>query len=107
MEITKIFGQISPEQIAEWKKAHRVKEIAIAVSKDRKVVGYFMCPDFPEMMQVQSFMEAEPFRAMAVLYDACLLGGDVEFSNDLSVKMAGAKELMGEIKPLATTVKNL
>lgn len=103
----KVFGAVTPETIEEWKKTGRVNEVTLTDENGSKAVGYYRPADVPELLMVSKFLQDDPIRASLVLYDACLLGGDVAFRDDLSVKMSAATEMLKAIKPLAATVKNL
>lgn len=103
----KVFGAVTPQTIQEWKKSGRVNEVTITNEDGTKAVGYYRPPDVAELLMVSRFVQDDPLRASLVLYDACLLGGDVAFRDDLSVKMSAAGEMMKAIKPLAAEVKNL
>lgn len=110
MEITEkkcVFGEIPPETLTAWNREHKVKEITVTRPDKTKVTGYFIRPDFPQLVMVSKFLEDDPVRAMALLYDDCLLGGDPAYKDELSVKMAAAGELMKEIQSCAAVSKNL
>ena len=103
----KVFGAVTPQTIQEWKKSGKVNEVTVTCEDGTKVVGYYRPPDVPELLMVSRFIEGDPIRASMVLYEACLLGGDVAFRDDLSVKMSASGQVLKAIKPLAAEVKNL
>lgn len=103
----KVFGAVTPETIQEWKKSGKVNEVTVTGEDGTKAVGYYRPADVPELLMVSKFLQEDPIRASLVLYDACLLGGDVAFRDELSVKMTVATEMLKAIKALSAEVKNL
>lgn len=99
----KLIGEVSNEQIAEWKKLH--KQIhAIEVGGH---VGYVKRPGRLEMSQASVLGANDPIAFNENLLGSCWLGGSDAIKTDDELFL-GAGTVLGEIVHVATaTIKNL
>ncbi len=78
MEEAALKGQVSPEQLAEWKaKYGHVWEVSVDGS-----IAYFKKPSRAALRAALTFVEKDKVKYMEVIVANCWLGGDENMKED-------------------------
>src|SRR5689334_16631534 len=105
---------IKPEQIADWKTAHKgIFQISVAGTDqgqpgEGQIHGFFRKPTLDELgMAATAGGKDNPMKTSRVLYNTCILGGHPDFENDETVILSALSQFGEIMKTRQAEIKKL
>lgn len=100
-------GNITEEQINQWKNRHgKIMRIGVA-DGDELHVGYFHRPKLETMSAVSKIGKTDEVKSAEVMFDNCWLGGSPAMRQDAILFMESTKQLGRLFDSCLSSLKNL
>lgn len=100
-------GNVTEEQISNWKKKHR-KVIRIDVADGEELhVGYFHRPNLDTLSAVGKVSKTDEIRGAETLFKGCWLGGSEFLLTDSVLFTACTEQLNNAFNGCMASLKNL